>query len=90
MRLPADRSPCRGERHPCSVEHADTVYGYRAWVQSWTLEAERATGGYDTEMADYLIDNPRPTFLVWLLNRKDHHAQRDQAPEGPADRALAG
>jgi len=61
-------SPCR--RHPCSVEHAELVRGYREYASMWEQQAEIATGGYESDMQMYLQSNPRPQFRDWLLHNR--------------------
>lgn len=62
-------SPCR--RHPCSVEHAELVRGFREISMLWEEQAERETGGYEEDMRMYLQSNPRPLFRDWLLHSKN-------------------
>lgn len=66
--LEPSRSPCR--KHPCSVEHADVVVGFREVARLWGEAAEAITGGYESEMDRYTEDNPRPTFREYLIKRK--------------------
>lgn len=61
------RSPCRP--HPCSVEHAEVVRGYRELAQRWEDRAEQATGGYATETTRYLEDHRRPSFKDYLMGK---------------------
>lgn len=61
-------SPCR--RHPCSVEHADRVRGFRELASLWEEQAERETGGYPGDMALYLQSHPRPQFKDWLVHTR--------------------
>lgn len=61
-------SPCRS--HPCSVEHAERVRGYREWVAVWEAQAEQVTGGYAGDMKAYLENNPRPQFRDWLIHTR--------------------
>lgn len=63
--LEPSRSPCRS--HPCSVEHADVVRGFRESARLWLEQAEATTGGYSTEMARYAEEQPRPTFREYLI-----------------------
>lgn len=66
--LEPTRSPCR--KHPCSVEHADVVWGFREVARLWEEQAEAITGGYESEMDRYAEDHPRPTFRDYLIKRK--------------------
>lgn len=61
------RSPC--QPHPCSVEHADVVRGYREFAALWELAAEQATSGYAAELAHYLEEHPRPSFKDYLMGK---------------------
>lgn len=69
------RSPCRIDvakgkrRHRCSRQHADVVYGYRAWRDYEYDRAETEAGGYATELTDYWQQHPdrRPTFGAYLI-----------------------
>jgi hypothetical protein len=63
-----DLSPCR--RHPCSLEHADVVTGFREHAARWEAEAERETGGYETDLVRYALDHPRPLFRDWLIHQR--------------------
>jgi hypothetical protein len=65
--LPA-LSPCR--RHPCSLEHADVVTGFREHAARWEEEAERVTGGYGSDLETYAQSHPRPLFRDWLIHSK--------------------
>ena len=58
-------SPCRS--HPCSVEHAEIVRGYRDWLAQWETTAEAATGGYASDLAAFVESRPRPQFRDWLI-----------------------
>lgn len=40
---------------------------YRAARHAWELQAEEATRGYDTEMAEYRVLHPAPTWKAWLI-----------------------
>lgn len=63
-------SPCRPQHptrpHPCSPEHADTVEAYRLWREHLWKLAESETQLYPTELADYWLTHPRPTFRAYL------------------------
>jgi hypothetical protein len=61
-------SPCR--KHPCSVEHAELVRGFREHSALWEEQAERETGGYAGDMAAYLETHPRPQFRDWLIHTR--------------------
>ncbi|PWK81673.1 hypothetical protein C8D88_11684 [Lentzea atacamensis] len=61
-------SPCR--RHPCSVEHAERVRGFRELASSWEERAEREAGGYPADLALYAQSNPRPQFRDWLIHTR--------------------
>lgn len=61
-------SPCR--RHPCSVEHAERVRGWREHVAIWEARAESETGGYAGDLAMYVQSNPRPQFKDWLIQTR--------------------
>lgn len=61
-------SPCR--RHPCSLEHADVVTGFREHAALWEAEAERVTGGYAADLEAYEQSHPRPLFRDWLINSR--------------------
>lgn len=61
-------SPCR--RHPCSVEHAERVRGFRELASLWEEQAERETGGYPADLALYVQSNPRPQFKDWLIHTR--------------------
>lgn len=61
-------SPCR--RHPCSVEHAERVRGFRELTSLWEEQAERDTGGYAEDLRLYLQSNPRPQFKDWLIHTR--------------------
>lgn len=61
-------SPCRP--HPCSVEHADRVLGFRELAQAWEQQAERVTSGYAADLAWYVQSNPRPQFRDWLTHTR--------------------
>lgn len=38
--------------------------------EAWEQAAEFVTLGYDTELAEYLAANPRPTFRMWLMSQE--------------------
>lgn len=59
-------SPCR--KHPCSVEHADVVTGYREELDRWEQAAGMATGGYAADLEAYAQSHPRPLFRDWLIH----------------------
>ena len=61
-------SPCR--RHPCSVEHAERVRGFRELTALWEERAERETGGYEADLAMYVQSHPRPRFKDWLIHTR--------------------
>ena len=69
-------SPCRSDpakgsrRHRCSLWHAGLVDGYRATRAAAEAAAEAATGGYDTELADYRTRLPAITFRDYLIGMK--------------------
>lgn len=64
-------SPCR--RHPCSWHHANLVESYRAAAEAQQQQAEAASGGYTTELADYWETHRRLTFREWLMNYREDH-----------------
>lgn len=74
--LPGHRTSCRIDaskglrQHRCSVAHRELVDGYRAVVRHEEQQAEAATHGYDTELADYWRDHPRTTFRDYLTSRR--------------------
>jgi hypothetical protein len=68
MRLHKGHSPCRP--HPCSVEHADVVYTFRLMQEDWERQAEDASRGYTTELAEYERDHPRPNLRDFLRQRR--------------------
>lgn len=68
-RLRPGLSPCR--RHPCSVEHADRVTGFREQARLWEERAELETGGYATDLAVYAQSVPRPLFRDWLIHTRN-------------------
>lgn len=37
-------------------------------AEAWDLAAEAATGGYETELAEYAERNPRPTLQSTMLD----------------------
>lgn len=61
-------SPCR--KHPCSVEHAEVVRGFRELAASWEERAEREAGDYSADLALYAQSNPRPLFRNWLIHTR--------------------
>lgn len=61
-------SPCRN--HPCSVEHAERVRGFREHAEIWEARAEQATGGYAGDLAAYVQSHPRPQFKDWLIQTR--------------------
>lgn len=75
--LPGHRSPCRIDstkglrQHRCSAAHASAVEGYRAWREHELAQAEAATHGYETELAEYWREHERPTFKAYLLGMRD-------------------
>jgi hypothetical protein len=40
------------------------------WRVAWEAAAEHATNGYAAELADYVEENPPPTFKRFLIERK--------------------
>ena len=62
------------------------VIGYNWWREyncsmlldaelTWQALAETVTQGYETEMAEYRIDYPRPTLKAMLLGNKGMHRE---------------
>lgn len=75
--LPGHRSTCRADsgkglrQHRCSVAHRAMVDGYRSWAHAAEQAAEAATGGYETELAEYWATHTRPTFKAYLQGLAD-------------------
>lgn len=46
--------------------HRNLMSTYYAWRESWQSAAEYATMLYATELAEYVITNPQPTFKAYL------------------------
>ena len=43
---------------------------YYLACEAWEQAAESVTLGYDTEIAEYVAANPRPTFRAWLMGQE--------------------
>lgn len=56
--------------HPCSPSHVDTVEGYRLWRESEWERMEQETAEWPTEMDEYWLSNPRPTFGRYLRDMR--------------------
>lgn len=53
---------------------------YRAARHAWELQAEQATCGYATEMAEYQALHPAPTYKRWLVGLRNDERNTHMAP----------
>lgn len=59
-------SSAKPHPHACSAHHANLVATYRDARANWEQRLEAAAYGYATEKADWVANNPGPTFGAWL------------------------
>ena len=72
MALTCRRRSSGPRRHHCSWWHSDLVESYRLAREAWEAQADAAAIGYATELAEYRLAHPPPTFRQWLVQyRRD-------------------
>jgi hypothetical protein len=63
---------------PVTCGHKMFVMAYREESLRHEIAGENASLGYEEELRDWLVDNPRPLFKDWLIHTKREAPMADQ------------